>query len=306
LIGVFGANGFIGKHLTKRLTQLSLQTRVVSRRFDMRFQAELAGKAEFVTADLHRPLEVLGTLQGLDVAVQLISTSSPALRNSHVVADIQDNIIPHIEFFQTCIQAGVKKVVFLSSGGTIYGPGAPTPTPETAPTNPISSHGLTKLVVEKYLQMFGKVEGLSYVILRLANPYGEGQEFHKGQGLIPAVLERYARGAPVNVFGSGIARRDYIYISDVVDAIVAAIPGNENHVLNIGSGETRSIMEVLNEVEKHLPSPLVKNFVPERSTDVPVSCLDIRAARTVLRWDPKISFSVGVANTVAGFKFPAT
>lgn len=299
LIGVFGANGFIGRHLTRRIAAQGFNARAVSRRFHSEFVTEVSPTVEVVTADLNRPLETLSALQGVDVAIQLISTSSPGLGNSHIVADIEDNIIPHVEFLKSCIQAKVRKIIFVSSGGTVYGPGAPTPTPETAPTNPISSHGLTKLVVEKYIQMFASTDGIEYNILRLSNPYGQGQEFHKGQGLIPAVLEKYARGAPVEVYGTGNARRDYIYISDVVDAIVLAIPFSENGILNVGSGESRSIIEVLDEIERYLPSPLARRFITGRSTDVELSVLDITAARSKLNWHPKVPFSMGIARTVA-------
>src|SRR3546814_15610174 len=93
------------------------------------------------------------SLQDIDTVVQLISTSSPGLKNEHAVADIQENVIPHIAFLRSCVQAGVKRYVFLSSGGTIYGPEASTPTPESTATNPICSHGLTKLCIEKNIQM---------------------------------------------------------------------------------------------------------------------------------------------------------
>lgn len=305
MIGVFGANGFIGRHLVRQLADLGVPTRAISRRFDPEFENSLRDKVDFVVGDLKSPLEMTSSLEGVEVAVQLVSTSSPGLRNAHVIADIHDNVVPHIEFCQLCIQREVKRIIFLSSGGTVYGPHAPIPTPETAATAPISSHGLTKLVVEKYLAMFAHVNGLPSTILRLANPYGEGQEFHKGQGLIPAVLDRHARNMPISIFGSGLARRDYIYISDVIDAIVAAVrmEGRDSHILNIGSGETRSILEVLEEIEKHLPTALIKEYVPERSTDVFTSCLDISAAERVISWSPKIPFSVGIAKTVSLYRF---
>ena len=115
------------------------------------------------------------------------------MKNDHEIADIAENVIPHVQFLKSCVQAGVKRYIFLSSGGTVYGPGAPTPTPETSQTNPISSHGLTKLVVEKYIQMHGHVDGLEYIILRVANPFGPGQEFRKGQGLIAAILDHWRK-----------------------------------------------------------------------------------------------------------------
>ncbi len=213
MIGIYGADGFIGRHLLSRLAGANLPLRAVSRKFEKSSVSELRGIVEFVEANLHDQLAMASSLQGVDTVVQLISSSSPGLENQLNVVDIQDNVIPHVAFIRSAIEAGVQKYVFLSSGGTVYGPGALTPISENAPTNPISSHGLTKLTIEKYLQMHGHVDGLKYLILRVSNPFGPGQSFRKGQGLIPAVLEHYARGQPARIFGDGKAMRDYILLT---------------------------------------------------------------------------------------------
>lgn len=302
MIGVYGANGFIGRHLVARLSAQSRPVRAVSRRFDPAFIQRHSAQVDFVEADLRQPLDMASTLQGIDTVVQLISTSSPGLQNAHAVADIHDNVIPHVEFLRTAVQCGVKRIVFLSSGGTVYGPKAPTPTREDSPTNPISSHGLTKLMVEKYIQMHGHVDGLSYVILRVANPYGPGQGFHKGQGLIPALLDRFHKGLPVLIYGDGSAKRDYVFIDDVIDAIEAAIllPQSDTRlVLNIGSGQPLSITEVLAAVEAASGYRLEREYITQRNTDVDISALDPSLAKRMLNWAPKTPFSEGIAETLA-------
>ncbi|MCR5858809.1 NAD-dependent epimerase/dehydratase family protein [Mesorhizobium sp. J428] len=300
MIGVYGADGFIGRHLVRRLIERGRPVRAVSRRFDRDFADEVEDLADLVAADLSQPLAMASSLQDVSTVVQLMSSSSPGLKNDHAVADITENVVPHVEFLQNCLRAGVKRYIFLSSGGTVYGPGAPVPTPETAPTNPINSHGLTKLFVEKYIQMHGHVDGLEYIILRVANPFGPGQTFRKGQGLVPAIIERWQKGQPVRIFGDGAARRDYIFISDVIDAIEAAIAvgGNPQHILNVGSGETRSINEVVEAIEAAAGFTLQREYVAARSTDVDVACLDISQARAVLGWTPKMEFRAGIATTV--------
>lgn len=303
MIGVYGADGFIGQHLVRRLIGRGSQVRAVSRRFDRDFSDEIEGKADIVVADLSQPLAMASSLQDVNTVVQLMSSSSPGLRNDHAVADIAENVVPHVEFLENCLSAGVKRYVFISSGGTVYGPNAPVPTPETAPTNPISSHGLTKLVVEKYIQMHGHVDGLEYVILRVANPFGPGQTFRKGQGLVPAIIDRWQKQQPVRIFGDGAARRDYIFIDDVIDAIEAAtaLPGQPQMILNVGSGETRSVNEVVEAIEAATGSALKREYVEARSTDVDVACLDITRAREVLNWAPKTEFRQGMMRTVAPF-----
>lgn len=301
MIGVYGADGFIGRHLVRRLIAEGERVRAVSRRFERDFADEIEDRADVVVGDLSQPLAMASSLQDLETVVQLMSSSSPGLRNDHAVADITENVIPHVEFLQNCLRAGVKRYIFISSGGTVYGPGAPVPTPETAPTNPISSHGLTKLFVEKYIQMHGLVDGLEYVILRVANPFGPGQTFRKGQGLIPAIVDRWQKGQPVRIFGNGEARRDYIYIDDVIDAVLAAVrvPGTPRLVLNIGSGETRSVNEVVEAIEKAAGAVFPREFVPARSTDVDIACLDIAQSKAILGWGPRTDFEEGVVRAVA-------
>ncbi len=304
MIGVYGADGFIGRHLVRRLIAEGERVRAVSRRFEREFANEIEGSADIVVGDLSQPLAMASSLQDVDTVVQLMSSSSPGLRNDHAVADIAENVVPHVEFLQNCLRAGVKRYIFISSGGTVYGPGAPVPTPETAPTNPISSHGLTKLFVEKYIQMHGHVDGLEYVILRVANPFGPGQTFRKGQGLVPAIVDRWQQGQPVRIFGTGEARRDYIYIDDVIDAILAAvhIPGTPRMILNIGSGETRSVNEVVEAIEKAAGAVFPREFVPVRSTDVDIAGLDISQAKSVLGWAPRTKFAEGIARAVGSLR----
>lgn len=303
MIGVYGADGFIGRHLVRHLTAHGMPIRAVSRKFDRSFVESVAGPVDFVEADLGQPLAMASSLQDVKTVVQLISSSSPGLMNDHAVADITENVVPHVQFLQNCLRAGVKRYVFLSSGGTVYGPDAPVPTPETCPTNPINSHGLTKLFVEKYIQMHGHVDGLEYVILRVANPFGPGQVYRKGQGLVPAIIDRWQKGQPVKVFGDGAARRDYIYIDDVIEAVAAAVrlEGAPRKVLNIGSGEARSVAEVIEAVEQAAGQKFAKEYVAARSTDVAAACLDIAKAREVLGWSPTTPFEAGVEMTVAHF-----
>ncbi|TPJ98289.1 NAD-dependent epimerase/dehydratase family protein [Mesorhizobium sp. B2-5-9] len=300
MIGIYGANGFIGRHLVRRLAAAGSSVRAVSRSYDKSFIEEFEGKVEFLEADLRQPIAMASSLQGVQTVVQLVSTSSPALKNDYAIADINENVLPHVEFLQNCVKAGIKRHVFLSSGGTVYGPGAPVPTPETYPTNPISSHGLTKLIVEKYIQMHGHVDGLEYIIMRLANPFGPGQKFRKGQGLIPAILDHYKRRLPVRIFGAGLALRDYIYIKDVVDAIEAVIQlsGAPQLILNIGSGEVRSVIEVINTIEGVTGYRFERDYLEARKTDVDISSLDISRARQILGWTPRTSFREGIEEAV--------
>jgi len=301
MIGIYGANGFMGRHLLRRLAARGRPLRAVSRHFDPLIRDCCPPTVDFVEADLRDPLAMAASLQGLTAVVQLVSTSSPASQNRHAVFDIEENVVPHVAFMQAAVDEGVRRYVFVSSGGTVYGPGSPTPTPEDAATNPICSHGLTKLTIEKYLQMHAAVAGLETVILRVANAYGPEQACRKGQGLIPAVLARVAQGMPVQVVGDGGAVRDYVFIDDVVDAFVAALdrPDAAGGVFNVGSGRGRTVIEVVEALEEALGARIDRVHLPTRPTDIDVSLLDIAAAAHGLGWRPRTEFAAGLGRTVA-------
>ncbi|MRG53978.1 NAD-dependent epimerase/dehydratase family protein [Phyllobacterium sp. SYP-B3895] len=300
MIGIYGANGFIGRHLVERLALNCQAVKAVSRKFDPDFRDLFDRRVDFLEADIREPLDIAATLQDVDTVVQLVSTSSPGMKNDHALVDIRENVIPHVEFLQSCVQAGVKRYIFLSSGGTVYGPGSPVPTPESSPTNPINSHGLTKLMVEKYIQMNGHINGMQYVILRVANPFGPGQAFRKGQGLIPAILDNWQKKLPIRIIGDGRSLRDYFFIDDLISAIEAAIAlsGHPNLVANVGSGEVRSVNDVIEAVEKIVGEKMVRNYVQARPTDVEVASLDITIAKKILNWMPTTNFHDGVRKTV--------
>jgi UDP-glucose 4-epimerase len=300
MYGIFGANGFIGQHVVARLVAEGAPIRAVSRQFDPAFEDAFRGRVDFVTADIRDPFACLPALEGLTAVLQLISTSSPGLRNDYLEQDILDNVIPQIRSARDCIAAGVRRHVFISSGGTVYGPPRQIPIPEDHPLDPLSSHGLTKLTTEKCLGLLAHTRGLEPVILRVSNPFGPAQRFRKGQGLIPAILERHRKGLAVQIFGDGSARRDYVFIEDVVEAICLALrrPEARDGIFNIGSGEGRSVLEILAAIEVRLGVRLAREHIAARGSDVEVNVLDIARAREVLRWTPRTPFARGMDLTV--------
>ena len=184
-------------------------------------------------------------------------------------------------------------MVYVSSGGTIYGIPEHVPTPESAATSPITAYGVTKLAVEKYLHLYHHLYGLEYRVLRVANPFGPYQTAVKNQGVIAAFMRQALRGEPIDVWGDGSVVRDYIYIDDVISAMLAAATHEgPSRVFNVGRGEGRSLAEIVEAIEAVSGLVIPARYGAARPIDVPRSILDITLARQELGWQPQHDLSL--------------
>ena len=215
-------------------------------------------------------------LCGQDVVYHLVSTNVPTTSNQHITQDIQANVIFSSKLFDACVNCGVKKVVFISSGGTVYGKEANCPLPENTPTNPITSYGVQKITIEKLLYLYNYMYGLDYRIIRLANPYGPYQRPNGILGAVTTFTYKAIKNEEITVYGDGSIVRDFIYIDDAVKAIKNIVDGtNVHHTFNVGSGCGTSINDVLQAIQEALSVKLQISYKPGRSVDVPVNYLDI-------------------------------
>jgi UDP-glucose 4-epimerase len=190
-------------------------------------------------------------------------------------------------------------LIFISSGGAVYGEPKQIPISENHFTNPISHYGVGKLSIEKFLYVYGREVGLDYLILRLSNPYGPHQETKRGQGLIPKIIRSALSDKPLEVWGDGSSIRDFIYVEDAVDAICRALSyQGERRILNIGSGQGHSIIDLISEVESQLNLRIAVEFSPSRSLDVPINVLDVSVALSELEWSAKTGLREGLRKTI--------
>jgi UDP-glucose 4-epimerase len=297
---VLGAGGFLGINLCRRLTAAGHSVRAFGH--PGLFPEQLNG-AEFISGNFSDNGELTEALLGRDVAFHLIHSTVPHSANLDVVRDVRENLLPSVAFFELARSAGVKRVIFLSSGGTIYGRAAQIPTEETAPTEPITAYGISKLAIEKYAALYEHLFALDCRILRVANPFGPFQVALKRQGLIAEIVYRALRGEAVEVWGDGGAIRDFVYVDDVVDALeLAAAHTGEERIFNIGSGVGHSVQDVLAAVESSLHKEIKIVWKGSRAVDIPVSVLSIARARQCLGWSPKTSFEGGIDQTVDWWK----
>lgn len=294
---VLGGRGFIGSHLVDALLVRGHYVRC----FDRPQMAPLGEthltnpNFELCEGDLVSEAAVSDALVGCEVCFHLVSTTLPKSSNADPVFDVESNVLGTVRLLTHAVESGLKKVIFVSSGGTVYGVPTQLPIPETHPTEPVCSYGITKLAIEKYLGLFHQLHGLDYTVLRIANPFGERQRTYASQGAVAVFLGKVLRGEPVEIWGDGSVVRDYIHIADVVHALLMSLDQtSDEHVFNIGAGCGRSLNELLDAIEKATGRLADRRYLPGRPFDVPVNMLCIERAKKSLGWSPKVNFDHGL------------
>lgn len=297
---VLGAGGFIGTNLCRALVGRVDSLRAFGRR--QSFPEAMRG-CDWMLGDFADSTCLSAAVAGCDVVFHLVNATTPASANVDKVADLKANVASTLHLLDACRETGVRRVVFVSSGGTIYGIPDQVPTPETAPTNPITGYGISKLAIEKYLGLYEHLYGLEYRVLRVANPFGPYQTALKNQGVIAAFVRRALAGKPIEVWGDGSVTRDYVYIDDVVEALMlAATHDGSGRIFNIGSGEGRSLNDIVASISKLLAVEIPVDRRPGRPVDVPVSILDTTLAAKDLNWRPRTVFEEGLGSTISWMK----
>ncbi len=294
---VIGGNGFIGTHLVAALKAAGVKVRVFDR-YPSKY-VEPDANVEYIMGDLGNHGSLDEIVSGMDWVFHLAYTTLPKTSNDDPVYDVRSNLIDTIQLLQACSKFVTKKFVFVSSGGTIYGVPKSLPIKESHVTEPICSYGITKLAIEKYLHLFYHLHKLDYVVLRLSNPYGEGQNPNARQGAIGVFLGRIARGEPINIWGDGEVIRDYIYIEDAINAFIKAAryeaEDDQPRIFNIGSGKGCSINELIGVIRKTVDVPVEVEYQDARDLDVPENVLDISLASKKLGWRPVIDLPEGIS-----------
>lgn len=282
---ILGAAGFIGTNLILRLWQE--QKKLVL--FDQKgaqYQKAVAKAAktgridfvegsfsEFKSSDWLKQVPCLGEIE---TVYHLVSTTCPTNSNKNMAIEMEENLIATIHFLDACVAAGIPKVVFLSSGGTVYGKEHMGLCREEEEAFPITVYGMQKLSIEKALYLYRQMYGLDYRIVRLANPYGPYQKPNGIQGVVTTFTWRAMHNEPIQVYGDGSVIRDYIYIDDAIEGIIQIAGGSGSYRLyNLGSGKGHSIKEVIEVIAKVLGKQPEVMYQPGRPVDVPVNVLDI-------------------------------
>lgn len=299
---ILGGTGFIGSHLINALIaqghEVSSLTRHVPPQNTI-LSDEAMAQVRWHMGNYENREDVKEILEGADICFHLISSSLPGNSNKDPSWDISTNVCNSLQVMELAVSLGLKGLYFVSSGGTIYGDAQVLPIPEEHPLEPTCSYGVSKLAIEKYLALFERLHRLPYKIIRLANPYGPGQDVNKAQGAVSVFIERSRNLLPIEIWGDGSNVRDYIYIDDAIRGIIGLMgyEGKER-IFNLGSGQGRSLLEVITEISKWVdPMPDVK-FLPAREFDLKANVLDISKARSCFGFEPIVSFDNGIRRTL--------
>ncbi len=281
---VLGAAGFIGTNLIRKLASNDnnkIKATDVRLEYLDNIKKFALHNVELLESDFGSNACFDTILENQDVVYHLVSTTIPANSNKSIYEDFNSNVLGTINLLDSCVKCGVKKVVFISSGGTVYGKDGKCPLSEDDNTNPISSYGLQKLTIEKILQVYNYEYQLDYRVVRLSNPYGPYQRPNGKLGAVTTFIYKILKGESINVFGDGSVVRDYIYIDDAIEAIFKIAASDCTYKLfNVGRGCGVSIDELLHLIQKVLNKKADVTYVKGRNTDVPVNFLDVSRYRS--------------------------
>lgn len=298
---VLGGSGFIGRNLIGKLSKDNYVL-VADRSYNPEFETMKNVsymKFNFTEEESFAPL-----LDNADTIIHLVSTLFAKDGTENLAAEVSANVLSTIRLLEDMVGRNTS-LLFVSSGGTVYGEGGESPALEDDAKSAFCSYALTKTMIENTLELYKNQHKLRYQTVRLSNPYGFMSTSGRMQGLIPIMVNRILHGEPITIWGDGENIRDYIFIDDVIDAIVAVLnyEGKEN-IFNVGTGVGYSNNEILNLViEKlSLERPPVVQYSSSRKCDVRKNVLNIERITKCTGWKPKIGIDEGIDLVIREYK----
>jgi len=294
---IIGGNGFIGSYLVDELIQKGHDVIVYDKNREL--YREPRNGVKYYYENWGDRTQLIEALLNVEIVYHLISTTNPKTSNDNPLFDVSSNIVETLFLLNECKKKKNVKLVYISSGGTVYGIPQVNPINENSPTFPICSYGITKLTIEKYLFLYGYLYGLNYTIIRPSNPYGARQNPYNQQGIISVLFNKIRLNEIVEIYGDGLIERDYLYIDDLIDGIMEATfnKSSNQQVYNIGSGVSISLNEIIQLIEKVTNKQIKILYKPKRGFDIPKIALDITKANNDLKWYPKYDILEGLTKT---------
>jgi len=302
---VTGGAGFVGSHVVDAFVENNHETVVVD---NLRTgeRGNVRPDVAFHAVDIRSPelAEILAS-ERPEVVCHHAAQTTVKGSTSDPKYDADVNVMGMINLLQGCAAAGVRKVTFASSGGTVYGNTEHLPVRETEPLNPVSPYGITKASSEWYLRYFAENFGLAYTVMRYSNIYGP-RDHASSEHVITVFIDRLLAGMTPMIHWDGEQSKDYLYVADCAAFNLAALSGGDNTVYNVGSGRPLSVNEIYRTLTQHMALDVTPEYGPKRPGDVRAFYLDIAKSEHELGWTPNVRFEDGLARTVQSYQEPTT
>lgn len=295
---ILGGDGFLGSHLVDDLLQRGFDVRVFGRFQENKVKNlnHVIKKIELFSGDFLNMSDLVKALNNVDYVFHFISSSNPASTINRPREEIELNVLPTINLLNICAKKKIKKFVFPSSGGSIYGNYPKGSASEMDLLNPISPHALGKLFIEQFLNYHLLQFKLDYVIYRISNVYGERQGINKGQGIIPTIINKALNKETVKIYGNTI--RDYIYVKDITSFMANNFyKKHKFRVYNLGSGGGVTLFNLLRIIKEQIELPLHIRKLMRRSCDIQRIILNIKRVRQEFDFSPKTTLKDGIKKT---------
>lgn len=300
---VTGGAGFIGSHIVDAYVRSGHEVIVIDNLSSGK-KSNLNSKAKFYEGDIRNAVLVEEIFSREKIEVLSHHAAQIDVRKSVVdpLFDAEVNILGTLNLFQRCMKHKVKKILFASSGGVMYGECSDVPPTEEVPAAPLSPYGVTKRTAEIYLHYYAVTYGLKYLVFRYGNVYGPRQDPHGEAGVVAIFTQRMLKNEEVQIFGTGEQLRDYVFVADVVRANQLGLANGENEIINIGTKVATSVNTLFAQLANLIGYAKKTVYKPQRTGELNKSFLENAKATAILGWNPEYDFGTGLQQTVDFFK----
>lgn len=294
---VLGGCGFLGSVVTRHLVAKGYGVRVLDKEGQNtdRLKSVLP-KIDLQFGDFSNLGDLTHALDGATTVLHFIGTTIPQTSMNDIEYDVETNVLPTVRLLELLKERRTTRLIFSSSGGTVYGASTPgRPLSETDQTDPISAYGISKLTVEKFIRLFSINYEVPSVILRFANPYGPSQHPARPQGAVGVFIQKALRGEEIVIWGDGTTVRDYLFEEDLGAAVTSAVDSTTmGGIFNVGTGRGTSLRELIEHIEKTFAVQCRVRYDTKRRFDVPYNVLNITKISSETGWRPHSSLLDGL------------
>ena len=299
---VTGGAGFIGSHIVDKLISQNNKVVIIDN-LSTGQKENINKKARFYKADItNKKIKEIFKKEKPDIVFHLAAQINVRKSIQNPFLDTKVNVLGSLNIFQAAKESNVKKIIFSSTGGAIYGKAKKTPTPETCQPKPQSPYGLSKLTTENYLKLYHKLFNINYTILRYSNVYGPRQNTLAEAGVIAIFTKQLLKSKTPVINGTGKQERDYVYVKDVVSANLSSLKRGDNKTFNIGTSKKTSVNQIFKTLSQKINPQIKAKHGPSIKGEIKTSALNIRKAKNNLNWKPKTNLKTGIEKTINWFK----